>query len=151
MRRIAVFLGHIGFGLLILSANIAFNGSTFEEATLKIGESFEHNNYQITLKDVEYSLVKNYASRKAIVKITKNNYIFYLKPETRLYPIEQTTTTDVDIKSFLFNDIYLAFADYDEEKGAYLRVYDRKMINFIWLSVALMFASGIYKILRKKK
>ncbi|MBN8828143.1 MAG: heme lyase CcmF/NrfE family subunit [Sphingobacteriia bacterium] len=150
-KNYALILGHLGFGLLIFAAIIAFKYSTYYEANLKLHSetSFNHNN--IKFLNIKYSHGKNYLSQIAQIKISNDVKSIILEPEVRLYPIEKTTISEAAIKHYIFEDLYIVTGSYDTTTNSlFIRFYERKFINFIWLSVILLGISGILSFKNKK-
>lgn len=149
-RKYSLFLGHFGFGLLALS--ITLNVLLTQEINFKgkIGYQTSEQGMLVTLKDIKFAEGPNYYRQIAIFNIgDKNGNITTLKPENRLYKIENTLSQEVDIYSFLFYDFYAVLGRIDKET-IQATIYRQPFISFIWLSV-FMISAGFFVLLIAKR
>jgi cytochrome c-type biogenesis protein CcmF len=139
-KNYALFCGHFGFALLALS--ITFNVLLTKEINFKgkIGNQINSENLQITLTDMKFAQKKNYYRQIVSFEIKdSNNEVTTLKPENRLYKIENTLSQEVDIYSFLFYDFYAVLNKIDKDI-IHASIYWQPFISFIWLSVFIIAA-----------
>lgn len=139
IKSYAVFFGHCGFGLLALS--VALNTSLSREIGFigKIGTEIKKDGVIVKLEDIKYTDNKVYLRQIAVFSImSSDNKITVLKPENRLYKIENTLSQEVDIYSYLFHDIYAVLSQVDQYNIVHATIYYQPCINFIWLSVVLI-------------
>jgi cytochrome c-type biogenesis protein CcmF len=141
-----MFLGHTGFAILVIA--IAINAAWQSEVTtpMRMNEKIHFAGYDITLRDIQHNQHRNYFARHAILYVEQNgNEITTLTPETRLYPVERTTTADSSIFSHPFADLYSVLGEFDEKQQLLtVRLYYRPMMKFIWLAAIMMSLSGLY-------
>jgi cytochrome c-type biogenesis protein CcmF len=141
-KMLSMLLGHFGFGLLTLS--IALNTSLQSEIDFigKIGHTLKAKEYNVTLKNIHFDEIDNYYTQTAEfwIEPAKGKTII-LKPENRLYKIEQAITAESSIYSYLTADVY-AVLNKVNENTIHAKIYYRPYISFIWLSLMIM-ALGI--------
>ena len=114
---------------------------------MKFGDKVEIAHYQIEFSGIEYLAGKNYLARQGKFLITRNNQnITILKPQSRYYPESDQTTTEADIKHFIFADLYLVMGGKDELENYVVRIYYKPLISFIYLGCVLIFCGGIISI-----
>lgn len=139
----AMSFSHFGFGAIALA--IILNTHLQKEVDFigKIGDVVKSDNFEITLKDVRFSEYQNYYRQitEFWVSTTENGKvsgnITILKPENRLYKIEQRLSQESDIFSYLFYDLYAVLSKI-EGSIIHAKIYYRPAISFIWLSAALI-------------
>jgi cytochrome c-type biogenesis protein CcmF len=176
----AMFFAHIGIFIVILAIIITAIFSQTKELNMKFSDQVEMSKYKIEFLNVDYVAGKNYLARQGNFIVTslrdksaaplcgdpygkmdsninsksfcyKNNRIITtLKPQSRYYPENDQTTTEADIKHFLFADLYLVIGGKDEAENYAVRVYYKPFISFIWLGCGLIFIGGVWSILEKK-
>ncbi|MFT7087978.1 MAG: cytochrome c-type biogenesis protein CcmF [Rickettsiales bacterium] len=150
----AMLLAHIGIFMIILAiAGTSFFSKT-KELNMKFGDKTTISRYEIEFQNVDYVAGKNYVARQGIFLIKKNNkQIAVLKPESRYYPENDQTTTEADIKYFIFSDLYLVIGGKDQEKDILenyaVRIYHKPFMSFIWLGCLLIFIGGIFSIKKR--
>lgn len=150
-KNYALFCGHFGFALLALS--ITFNVLLAKEITFKgkIGEVINSDNLQITLTGMKFAQKENYYRQIVSFEIkNSNSEVTTLKPENRLYKIENTLSQEVDIYSFLFYDFYAVLNKIDKDI-VHASIYWQPFISFIWLSVFIIAAGFLLLLVARKR
>ena len=151
VKSYALFFGHLGFGLLALS--ITLNASLSKEVEFigKIGEQVEDKGLSVKLESIKVTDGKTYFRQIAEFSIESlDNKITILRPENRLYKIENTLSQEVDIYSYLFHDIYAVLSQVDKKKIIHAKIYYQPFISFIWLSSALISFGFLLLLFRKR-
>jgi len=149
-RKYSLLLGHFGFGLLALS--ILLNNLLAQEIDFvgNIGEQVSSQGMSVKLEDIKFTDGVNYYRQIAMFKIEdKNANIMTLKPENRLYKVENTLSQEVDIYSFLFYDLYAVLSRV-ENKTIHAKIHYQPFISFIWFSV-LIISAGFGTLLFSRK
>ena len=137
-KKYALFLGHFGFGSLALAITLNCALSFDVEFIGKVGEQRSVQDLSIKLEDIKFSEGANYFRQIAVFRIEdKNNNIVILKPENRLYKVENTLSQEVDIFSFVFHDLYAVLSQIDKNT-IHAKIYYQPMISFVWLSVLII-------------
>ena len=87
-------ISHLGFGLLVFFIGINHHHSIETDINLKVGETKILYDYELVFENITTEQNKNYKSVIGDFKITdlKKNYIYYLKPEIRIYTNHETLT-----------------------------------------------------------
>lgn len=135
----ALFFGHLGFGLLALSITLNTSLSKEVEFIGRNGKSIEKEGLKIKLENIKFADSEVYYRQIAEFSIeTPDNRITILKPENRLYKIENTLSQEVDIYSYLFHDIYAVLSQIDKKQIVHAKIYYQPFISFIWLSIAMV-------------
>lgn len=143
IAKLSMILAHFGFGLLAISVLLNISLSSEIEFIGTKGESIDKNGFKIKLEDIRFSEEGNYFKQTAYFRIEdQDNNVIILKPENRLYKIEQSLSQEVDIVSFVFKDMYAVLSKIEQSK-IQAKIYYQPMISFIWLSV-LMIACGFF-------
>ena len=147
----SMFLAHIGIFVIIFSIATTSLFSKTKELNMKFGDKVKISGYEISFQNVEYLAGKNYLARQGNFLINKNNKLLTtLKPQSRYYPESDQTTTEADIKHFIFADLYLVMGGKDEQENYVVRIYHKPLMSFIYLGCLMIFCGGIVSILNKK-
>ena len=151
IRSYALFFGHFGFGLLALSITLNTSLSKEIEFIGRSGKKIEKEGLIIKLENIKFADSETYFRQVAEFFIEfPDNRITILKPENRLYKIENTLSQEVDIYSYLLHDMYAVLSQIDKKKIVHAKIYYQPFISFIWLSVALM-SFGFLLLFRKNR
>ncbi|MFT6107063.1 MAG: cytochrome c-type biogenesis protein CcmF [Rickettsiales bacterium] len=150
----SMFLAHIGIFMIILAiaGNAVF--SKTKELNMKFGDKTNISGYEIEFQNVDYVAGKNYLARQGIFIINKNSrQVAILNPESRYYPENDQTTTEADIKSFIFADLYLVMGGKDDMGSGIenyaIRIYHKPFMSFIWLGCVMIFVGGILTVTKR--
>jgi cytochrome c-type biogenesis protein CcmF len=151
----SMLLAHIGIFIVIITMAITAIFSQTKELNMKFGDKIIISNYEIEFQNIEYIAGKNYLARQGNFLISQNNKkiatpITILRPQSRYYPENDQTTTEADIRHFIFADLYLVMGGKDQQENYAIRVYHKPFMSFIWLGCLLIFMGGIWSILGKR-
>ena len=150
LRKYSLFLGHFGFGLLTLS--IILNSLLSQEIEFagEIGDQVSDKNMQVKLENIKFADDINYYRQIAVFSVEdQHGNIITLKPENRLYKVENTLSQEVDIYSFMFHDLYAVLSQINKNT-IHAKIYYQPWISFIWLSVFII-SSGFLMLLFSKR
>ncbi len=147
--NIAMILGHLGFGLLVLT--ITLNSLLQSEVDFigKVGDKVTAGGFEVTLKDMRVSSAQNYYRQIAEFWIEdQQNNITILKPENRLYIIEKQLSQESNIYSYLTYDLYAVLSKIDDDV-IHAKIYYKPMMSLIWLSIMLTAGGVLIGLLKK--
>lgn len=136
---------HAGLGVTIFAIAAMLGWETEDIRVARIGESFTHQAYTLTLTDVQRIEGPNYISTMAFVEArrTGTDWVRVLTPEKRVYPAAGMPTTEAAIDYGFWRDLYLALGDPQEGGGWALRTYVKPFANWLWAGCILMALGGL--------
>lgn len=148
-KKLISTLAHGGFLLILIGVIISNAGDEIKEINLQKNQSFAISNFNIKFSNLDYRADKNFIARIGIFEVTKNNQIIAtLKPELRLYPINDRTTNESAIYHHPLYDLYVVIGTKDEAENYAIRAYFKPMISLIWIGVALIFFGILSRFLK---
>ena len=153
IAKYGMTFAHIGIAFVILGVTGNSVWKIEKIQYQRIGEKIPLANYEVTLKDVRKLNEKNYQTIKADFIVTKKQKtIKKLTPEKRFYPVRKDVTTEADIFSSFFGDLYAVIGDpHQTEKNTWItRLFYNPLTSWIWLGSVLMFLGGLISIVEKK-
>lgn len=133
-RRYGGYIIHIGIVLLFvgITGSSAFKVEKVE--TLAKGESLTIRNYRL-----EYENLSSYPTEsKEVTMVTLSVYregkkIATLRPEKNLHRNQEQPTTEVAIRSTLWEDLYVILAQYDRDGRVTLKVLINPLLIWMWI------------------
>jgi len=143
-------IAHFGFSLLILS--ILFNNIFSKEVitNLKVGETFQSENFKINFESIDQ---KNEQNFKAVIgKFSIDNLagsIDVFSPELRIYNQPNIVTSEADIKINLFKDKFITMNLVNNQDYFNIRYQIKPFMIWIWFSVLLICFGGLISLLKK--
>jgi cytochrome c-type biogenesis protein CcmF len=150
IKKLALFLGHFGFGFLALSITLNASLSKDIEFIGKVGARVENKDLIVRLENVKFTDADNYFRQIAEFSIEdRNNNITILQPENRLYKVENSLSQEVDIYSYLSHDVYAVLSQIDKKKTVHAMIHYQPFISFIWFSVLLMSGGFLMLLFRR--
>lgn len=146
-NHLPVTAAHFGFSLIICGVILTSSFGLTKETNIKLGNSTIVGDYTIKFSKIDHTQGSNYIARQGFFTVTKHEKPFItLVPALRYYPISNQTTNEAAIKSTIFEDLYLALGNKDENNFYAIRVYTKPFIYFIWLGCAMIFAAAMLSI-----
>ena len=140
-RKLSLIVGHFSLGLLAFSISINVLFSKEIEFIGNTGGSFSNEFFLVKLDNIKFSNTEVYYRQIAEFSVQDNNgNVTVLKPENRLYKIENSLSQESDIYSYLTHDM-LASLSKINGNTIHAIIYYKPMIWFIWLSIFLIAGS----------
>ena len=141
-------LAHLGLGVVMVGA---IGASAWKSDTVSFAEEGTQvpiAGFEVTFEGIQQVRGPNYIAQVATLNVTKNGeFVTYLYPERRVYPVAQTTTTESDIRQTLAGDLYVSIAEPASTSASglwTLRLIYEPLVNFLWLgSVMLVLGGGL--------
>ena len=141
LRKLSLIVGHCSLGLLAFSISINVLFSKEIEFIGNTGGSFSDEFFLVKLDNIKFSNTEVYYRQIAEFSVQDNNgNLTVLKPENRLYKIENSLSQESDIYSYLTHDM-LASLSKINGNTIHAIIYYKPMIWFIWLSIFLITGS----------
>jgi cytochrome c-type biogenesis protein CcmF len=133
-RRYGGYIVHFGFVILM----IGFTGQAFTTegwGEVNEGDKFAIGHYEFectSIKDVEDP---NFVGMSATVNVLRDGKkLATLSPEKRHYAASDQTTSEVRIHHTLREDVYVVFANVNEESGkAVMQVWINPLVQWVWI------------------
>lgn len=147
-RRYGGFVIHTGMAILMIGIAASSYYSQTKDITLKPGESFYVKNYKLTYQSLDFIRDPNKEVMTAKLEVFKNNKLdSFLYPERHFYTNSEQPTTEVALRSFWNEDLYLILAGWDEQNAATFKVYVNPLVSWIWIGGFVMGFGGLIVIL----
>ena len=145
----ASFFAHSGFAILILGVSISSSHQNEYEGKLDINNQINFSGYILKFESFNEEIVENYITTKGKFKLSKNDNEFFLYPEKRFYPIEQSQTTEAAIISSNLSQFYLVLGEQINEKSWVIRIWYKPMIMLIWIGGLFMGIGGLLSLVKR--
>lgn len=132
-------IAHIGMAITIAGISITAVYSHEKDIRLSYGENYEIAGYSFKLIDVTQHAEKNYQASTGLVEVfQKGQLIAQMKPEKRVYDIQNNPMTEAAIDAGFFRDLFVALGEPLGASSWSLRIYHKPFIRWIWLGALLM-------------
>tara|TARA_B100000315_G_scaffold254238_1_gene294863 strand:+ start:1055 stop:2983 length:1929 start_codon:yes stop_codon:yes gene_type:complete len=143
-----MIMAHLGIALLILGITGSSIWQKEKIMRMKASDNTTIHNYNIVFKEINKITGPNYIALQGIFWVydKKNNIIAKLKPENRVYPVTNNTTTEASIHTNLLRDLYIVLGEGDINNGWVIRIYYNPLVIWIWIGAFMIFLGGLFSI-----
>jgi cytochrome c-type biogenesis protein CcmF len=140
-------LAHFGLSLFVLGVTQVTSFGAERDVRLAPGASAALGRYEFQLVEVEHRSGPNYEADVGTVIVEAGGKpIAALRPEKRLYRVQQNVMTEAAVDHNLARDIYVALGDPFDNGDWGLRLYYRPMMRLVWLGGLLAALGGLLAI-----
>ena len=158
-RRYGGYIIHIGIVILYIGIMGSKGYFLLESKGLRMGESMDVGQFQLTMKDSFEKEFANYRRTGVIFDVAKNGkQIGTMEPARHFYYKTgqgEQDTIESAIRHFGVNDFYIALGTIppDVKTGGVVNVqaYYNPLISVVWIGVAVMVLGGIVAIAEKSE
>ncbi len=152
-RIYASHIIHIGVAMIAIAITGAYAYKTERDLVIPIGGTETIKNYQLKVTGIREERNPAYGALIADIEVYNNNnkLLFVLHPEKRIYTQKQEITTEVDIKSTLKEDLYVALAGLEDVttdgktpyKNVILKVFINPLQIWVWFSSIIIILGSL--------
>jgi cytochrome c-type biogenesis protein CcmF len=140
---VGMMVAHFGVAMFCLGVTMVKTYEMERDVKMNVGDSTTVNNHVFTFKGVQDAKGPNYDATRGSVEVTRDGkLVAVLKPEKRVYRIQQNPMTEAAIAPGLFGDLYVSLGE-EVEGGAWIvRVYVKPFIMWVWAGCLMMAFGG---------
>jgi cytochrome c-type biogenesis protein CcmF len=154
----AMFLSHVGFGLLVISLALHFMCKIEVNRSVRLDEKIVLGGYEVQAINIVDAPKDNYYARQvAFLIYYKGRKIGMLTPENRLFPLEKQLTRESAVLQGFFADLYMTIGDVhapkvnDQDQTPIITLHAsyNPAIAWIWFSCLLISLGGGVSFIRR--
>lgn len=143
-RRYGGFIIHTGVGVLFIGIAASSFFGLEKDAMVQKGQAFTARSYQLTFRDLNYLRDPHKEVVKATIEVSKNGQsLGFMYPERHFYKTSDQPTTEVALRSFWNEDLYIIIAGWDEQESATFKVYVNPLVGLLWKGGFIMALGGL--------
>ncbi|MAP94102.1 MAG: heme lyase NrfEFG subunit NrfE [Ponticaulis sp.] len=136
-------LGHVGLAVTMVGVTSMSVWSSEDQLALAPAQSAEVAGYEVLLQSVSEGEGENYISQSATLDILKDGRtITTLRPERRLYKVEQQMTTEAALDVGFTRNLFAAVGEGLEDGRYRIRFYVHPFVGWIWGGALIMAIGG---------
>ena len=151
LKNLAQNVAHFGFSLFIISILLNNIFSTEIITNLKLGETFQSQNFKINFESLDQKKKQNF--EEIIGKFTVENIngnVETLNPQLRIYNQPNIITSEADIKTNLLTDKFMTMNFVQNQEYFNIRYQIKPFMLWIWFSIILISFGGLVSLFKKK-
>ena len=143
-----MMVAHLGVAAFIFGVTMVKSYEVERDVTLKAGESTDVSGWNFRFMGTTQVPGPNYIATQGLIELSRNGKrVSELKPEKRVYRVQQMPMTEAAIRSRPTGDIYVALGQpvegQDGAEAWVVRVYYKPFIAWIWAGCVLMGLGGL--------
>jgi cytochrome c-type biogenesis protein CcmF len=137
-------IAHIGVAVFVVGVTLVKGYDAEKDVKMRPGETVELNGYAFRLDEVSNVRGPNYIAARGHLTVTRDGKpVTQLRPEKRLYTVQDMPMTEAAIDPGLTRDLYVSLGD-DLGDGAWLvKVQVKPFVDWIWGGCLIMALGGL--------
>ncbi|MFI5184140.1 MAG: heme lyase CcmF/NrfE family subunit [Vicinamibacteria bacterium] len=152
-RRFGAYVVHAGATIVIVAIAVSSTMGVSKEVKLRTGESAAIGGYTLTFLRTEERDEPHRQSMVALVAVARGGKdIGTMAPRMNQYERQREPVGTPDVRTFLFEDLYLSILNLDADGGSLsLHALVNPMVAWIWGATALMALGGIVALVPRRE
>jgi cytochrome c-type biogenesis protein CcmF len=138
-------LAHLGVAVFIVGVTMVKTHELERDVKMKVGDHTEVAGLRFTLLGLAERDGPNYRAIQGQVRVTRGERaVAEMRPEKRLYRVQEMPMTEAAITSRLTGDLYVSLGEpVDDGQAWIVRVYLKPFVTWIWGGCLLMALGGV--------
>ncbi len=141
---VGMMVAHLGVAAFIIGVTMVRGHEVERDVKMETGDTTEVRGYTFTFRGVRELEGPNYVAAQGLVEVSRNGRkLLDMKPEKRVYRVQQNPMTEADIDTGLTRDLYVSLGEPVGNTGAWIvRIYVKPFVDWIWGGCLLMALGG---------
>ncbi|MEC4670734.1 MAG: heme lyase CcmF/NrfE family subunit [Nitrospirota bacterium] len=151
-RRYAGMVTHIGVLVLVVGIIASTVYQTEKVVSMRVGDEFLIDEYRIKLLNIHEVEGVNWTAQEGVFRVFRGDQLITdLRPQKRMYPVSQTTTTESAIHAINMGHIFLTMPEVSPDGVAVARGVINPLILLVWGGGGIMGLGVLLNIFRPRK
>ncbi|MCW5752155.1 MAG: heme lyase CcmF/NrfE family subunit, partial [Alphaproteobacteria bacterium] len=136
-------IAHLGVGMVVLGITASETWQTEKLGIMRPAEKVAVGPYEFVFEGARQVAGPNYTALRGRFRVERDGeFVTYLHPEQRRYPVPPMETTEAAIRPTIFSDLYAVIGESDGKGGHATRLYHKPLVSWIWIGSLVMMAGG---------
>ena len=145
--QVGMVVAHAGIAVFVIGVTLVKGYETELDVRMEIGESVQAGGFDFRLDRVDDVVGPNYAAVRGTLTVTRDGKpVTTLKPEKRLYKVQEMAMTEAAIDRGVTRDLYVSMGESVSATAWVMRVQHKPFVNWIWGGCVLMALGGLLAI-----
>jgi len=133
---------HAGIGVFVVGVTLAKGFDVAVDASMRVGDIASAGGYAFRLAALEQVQGPNYTATRASFEVSRaGRSVASMRPEKRLYTVQQMPMTEAAIERGFTRDLYVSLGEPGADGRWLVRIQHKPFIGWIWAG-CLMVAFG---------
>jgi cytochrome c-type biogenesis protein CcmF len=140
---VGMMLAHFGVAVFTLGVTMVKTYEVERDVNMDLGDTSEIAGYVFTFEGVREVPGPNYRAAEGLVTVRRDGReLVQLRPQKRVYRVQQNPMTEADIWSRFTGDIYVSLGNATQGSAWVVRLYYKPFVTWIWGGCVLMALGG---------
>ncbi|HEY6354571.1 MAG TPA: heme lyase CcmF/NrfE family subunit [Burkholderiaceae bacterium] len=141
---LGMMLAHLGVAAFAFGVSMVKTYEIERDLKMSVGDTTELAGYVFTYRGVHDLQGPNYAAAQGLIEVTRDGQpVTALRPEKRLYQVQQNTMTEAAIDPGFTRDLYVSLGEPVDGDAWIVRVYFKPFVDWIWGGCLMMALGGL--------
>jgi cytochrome c-type biogenesis protein CcmF len=156
---VGMMAAHLGVAVFIFGVTMVKSYEVERDVDMNLGDTTEINGLVFTFAGVRSVPGPNYTADQGLVIVKRDGReIAQMRPEKRVYRVQQNPMTEAAIRSSLTHDLYVSLGQPTQGQAWIVRIYYKPFVTWIWggclfmaLGGALALSDRRYRLARREQ
>ncbi len=156
---VGMMVAHLGVAVFIFGVTMVKTYEVERDVDMNLGDTTEINGMVFTFAGVRSVPGPNYTADQGLVIVKRDGReIAQMRPEKRVYRVQQNAMTEAAIRSSLTHDLYVSLGQPTQGQAWVVRIYYKPFVSWIWGGCLFMALGGIlalsdrrYRLVRREQ
>ena len=141
---IGMCVAHLGVAVFAFGVSMVKTYETERDVLMQVGDTTEMGGYAFGFRGVRDIDGPNYVAAQGLIEVSRGDRVVVrLKPEKRIYRVQDSPMTEAAIDPGFTRDLYVALGE-ELPTGAWtVRIYVKPFVDWIWGGCLLMALGGL--------
>ncbi len=142
---VGMMLAHLGVAAFCLGVTMVRSYEVERDVKMNMGDSTTVNEFVFTFKGTQELEGPNYHAVQGQIEVTRKGVVVAdMRPEKRIYRVQQNPMTEASIHPGLVRDLYVSLGEQVDGSNAWIvRIYIKPFVDWIWGGCLLMARGGV--------
>jgi cytochrome c-type biogenesis protein CcmF len=144
LATVGMMVAHLGVAAFCLGVTMVRTYQVERDVKMNVGDTTTVSGYTFAFRGAIEVPGPNYTAMRGLVEVTRDGRpVTTMRPEKRIYRVQQNPMTEAAIAPGLTRDLYVSLGE-EVEGGAWIvRVYVKPFVDWIWGGCLVMALGGL--------
>jgi len=139
-----MLVAHLGIGIFVVGVTLVKGLETSNDVSMRLGDTTSIGGYEVRMTDLQQVKGPNYVAAQGTFVVTRGTQIIaILKPEKRVFTVQQMPMTDAAIDRGFTRDLYISLGDAISDSAWAVRVQCKPFVSWIWSGSIIIALGGL--------
>ncbi len=139
-----MLLAHLGIAVFVVGVTLVKGYEVETDVRMEVGDTSQLAGYTFRLTAIDEVKGPNYLATRGTIEISRGgSTVTTLKPEKRLYTVQNMPMTEAAIDYGVTRHLYVALGEPINPKVWIVRLYYKPFISWIWVGCLMMGFGGL--------